>query len=65
MTIFVISLTTLHMRIQHDDGDVKDSSIGKMNDWGWLTRDEMVDKVLGNDDAVTFYNYMLQRGITD
>ena len=50
---------TFYMRIQYDDGDVKESSIGKMNDWGWLTRDEMVDKVSGNDDAVTFYKYML------
>mmetsp|Transcript_17523 Transcript_17523/g.26514 ORF Transcript_17523/g.26514 Transcript_17523/m.26514 type:complete len:347 (-) Transcript_17523:120-1160(-) len=50
---------TFYMRIQYDDGDVEESSAGKMNDWGWLTRDEMVDKVSGNDDAATFYKYML------
>ncbi len=52
---------TFYMRVQYEDGDVEASRIGNMDDWGWLARDEMVEKVSADkgDDAALFYKYML------
>jgi len=52
-----------YMRVQWEEGDVnvdnKDSS--KLDDWGWLARSEMVEKVKSEkgEDASLFYHYML------
>lgn len=50
-----------YMRVQHEDGDVKTSKVSKMEDWGWLAREEMVEKVTAEkrDEAALFYKYML------
>mmetsp|Transcript_15592 Transcript_15592/g.18120 ORF Transcript_15592/g.18120 Transcript_15592/m.18120 type:complete len:348 (+) Transcript_15592:189-1232(+) len=49
------------MRIQYEDGDVSKEMMGKMDDWGWLERSEMSDKVKAEkgEDAGFFYKYML------
>jgi hypothetical protein len=52
-----------YMRVQYEDGDVVKDSVdsNKMNNWGWLAREEMVDHVREEkgEDASLFYKYML------
>lgn len=53
---------TFYMRVQYDDGDVNKNKLDKLNDWGWLAREEMVEKVsaAGEDEnTALFYKYML------
>lgn len=52
---------TFFLRVQYENGDVSKHRMEKMDDWGWLTRDEMVEKVTSDKgvDAATFYKYML------
>lgn len=50
-----------YMRVQYEDGDVEKSKVSKMNDWGWLARDEMAEKASAEkgEEAASFYKYML------
>lgn len=51
---------TLYYRVQHDSGDVDETAV-KADDWGWLTNDEIVEKVTeerGKHQA-TFFKYIL------
>lgn len=50
-----------YMRVQYDDGDVDPNRMKNMCDWGWLTRDEMQERVLSEkgEESSLFYKYML------
>ncbi len=52
---------TFYMRVQYDDGGVNENKMKKMDDWGWLTREEIVEKILEDkgDEASKFYKYLL------
>jgi large subunit ribosomal protein L46 len=52
---------TFFLRVQYESGDVSMEKMDKMNDWGWLTRDEMVEKITAERgvDAANLYKYML------
>ncbi len=51
---------TFYMRVQYDDGSVNENKMKKMDDWGWLTREEMVENILNKgDEASKFYKYLL------
>ena len=49
-----------YMRVQYEEGDVKKVDKG-INDWGWLERSEMVERVKEEkgEEASKFYHYML------
>mmetsp|Transcript_5508 Transcript_5508/g.11973 ORF Transcript_5508/g.11973 Transcript_5508/m.11973 type:complete len:385 (+) Transcript_5508:171-1325(+) len=50
-----------YYRVQHDQGDVDESSLGNGEDYAWLTREEMVERVeeeRGKHQA-KFFHYML------
>lgn len=49
-----------YMRVQYDSGDI--GNVDKsLDDWGWLERSEMIERVKSEkgDDASKFYHYML------
>lgn len=50
-----------YMRVQYDEGDVEESKLKNNNDWGWLDRSEMTDRVKAEkgEEAGLFYHYML------
>ena len=51
-----------YMRIQYGEGDIDTNGpLKEMEDWGWLTRDEMAERVREKNgaNAGKFYHYML------
>jgi hypothetical protein len=52
-----------YMRVQYGQGDIDSSGAGlnSMHDWGWLSRDEMSERIKekNGEDASLFYHYML------
>lgn len=51
-----------YMRVQYEDGDVDSTLMDEtMNDWGWLDRDEMEERVALERGEMTgkFFKYML------
>lgn len=54
-----------YYRVQHDSGDVNADAIartgGGVDDWGWLSKEEIVDKVEGErgKHQAKFFHYML------
>jgi len=51
-----------YMRVQYDSGDVmKDKLERNFNDWGWLEKDEMVERIKEkkDDNYAMFYKYLL------
>lgn len=49
-----------YMRVQYEEGEVEKAD-ENLNDWGWLERSEMVERVKAEkgEDASKFYHYML------
>jgi hypothetical protein len=49
-----------YMRVQYEDGEVVNKA-NSVDNWGWLERSEMVDRVKAEkgEDASLFYKYML------
>ncbi len=49
-----------YYRVQWDTGDVDENAL-KADDWGWLTREEIVEKVDGErgEHQAKFFHYML------
>ena len=52
-----------YYRVQYDTGDINEQMLKKANvdDWGWLAKEEMVEKVTEERGAhqAKFFNYML------
>jgi len=52
-----------YFRVQYDTGDVNEKVLKKANvdDWGWLAKEEMVEKVTEERGAhqAKFFHYML------
>jgi len=50
-----------YYRVQHDSGDVDEEQIKAAEDWGWLTRGEIVERVEGErgKHQAKFFHYML------
>jgi large subunit ribosomal protein L46 len=50
-----------YMRVQYQDGNVGEIDKKALDDWGWLERSEMVERVKAEkgEDASLFYHYML------
>lgn len=55
-------IKTFYLRAQYDEGDVDEKRLGrKVEDWGWLDREEMTDRVREHrgEEVGKFYHYML------
>ena len=50
-----------YYRVQHDSGVVDDKAMMKVEDWGWLTKEEIVEHVKGErgEHQAKFFHYML------
>lgn len=51
-----------YMKVQRDDGDVNpDQILGKTQDYAWLAKDEMADRVRqqSGENAANFFNFLL------
>ena len=52
-----------YYRVQHDNGDVNEKTLkkGGVEDWGWLAKEEMVERVTEErgEHQAKFFHYML------
>jgi large subunit ribosomal protein L46 len=52
---------TFFLRVQYESGDVGRDEMKQMDNWGWLTREEMVEKITAEkgEETAILYKYML------